>query len=168
MNRRGQVKVRQQDIFSHFEHVVVGFYKPNYVPLSYPVTSKSREELVFEINVLNKEDVSIRFNQLYFGYFDINDRPHYQYSSLLMELYEVKESNGVRSSIKIVDYCQGCSRSLAGTRSSRINCLIQNVQQVSFKVYKASTFFDLKQAGTTKVFSTREIQQSMPLKTMSK
>ncbi len=39
--------VNEEDIFSHFEHVVVGFYKHGYVPLSMPVETKGREEQVF-------------------------------------------------------------------------------------------------------------------------
>lgn len=47
--KRGEVVVKEEDIFSHFEHVVVGFYKENYLPVSIEVRSKAREELVFEL-----------------------------------------------------------------------------------------------------------------------
>ena len=57
--------VSEEDIFSHFEHVVVGFYKQSYVPLSMHIESKPREEQVFELYVRNREDISIRFNQFF-------------------------------------------------------------------------------------------------------
>lgn len=41
-SRRGEVIVEEEDIFTHFEHVVVGFYKDGYVPHSIPVTSHAR------------------------------------------------------------------------------------------------------------------------------
>lgn len=45
--RRGEVVVKEEDIFSHFEHVIVGFYHEGYTPVTLPVRSKSREEIVF-------------------------------------------------------------------------------------------------------------------------
>lgn len=70
------------------------------------------------MNVKREEEVSIRFNQLYHGYFRPEDRPNYQYSPILIELYEINESDGNRRCI-LKDYCQGCNRSLIGHRSSQ-------------------------------------------------
>ena len=117
--KRGEIIVSEEDIFTHFEHIVVGFYKEGYAPYSIPVTSSAREELIFELNVKKEEEVSIRFNQLYHGYFKPADRANYHYSPLLIELYEINEQDGDRRNCKLVNYCQGDSKSLSGARSSR-------------------------------------------------
>jgi hypothetical protein len=130
-SRRGEVIVREDDIFSHFEHVVIGFCKDGYVPLSLPVTCDSREEVIFELNVRKEEEVSIRFNQLYHGYLKPDTREYYQYSPVLIELYEAVESDGERKKFKLKDFCQGCNRSLLGARSSRRSISMQSVANKS-------------------------------------
>ena len=40
--------------------------------------------MLFELNLKNKEEVSIRFNQPYKGYFSTNDRSNYEYSPVLL------------------------------------------------------------------------------------
>ena len=69
--------------------------------------------------------MSIRFNQLYHGYFRPEDRDNYQYSPVLFELYEELEEEGQKR-YKLKDYCQGCKRSLVGSRSTRILYPIKN------------------------------------------
>ena len=50
-SRRGEVIVGEEDIFTHFEHVVIGFYKDGYVPHTVPVTTSARQEVIFELYV---------------------------------------------------------------------------------------------------------------------
>ena len=67
-----------------------------------------------------REEVSIRFNQFYEGYLDVEERLNYQYSPVLMELYQVNENAGIRGDHTLLIDCQGCNRALAGARSSRM------------------------------------------------
>ena len=117
-SRRGEVTVQEEDIFSHFEHVVVGFNKEGYVPITLPVKCSAREEVLFELEVIRNEDVSIRFNQFFHGYLKPEDRKYYEYSPVLMELYEIQEVEG-KKRYKLKSYCEGCNRSLIGARSVR-------------------------------------------------
>lgn len=81
--------MKEEDIFTHFEYAVVGYYKPGYVTTSLNIDCKSREEIIIELNVNKMEDVSIRFNQFYEGYLKEDQREIYDYSPVLMELYKV-------------------------------------------------------------------------------
>ena len=52
---RGEVKVKEEDVFTHFEFAVIGFYKENYVNTSVGVDCKSREEMLFSLTIDRKE-----------------------------------------------------------------------------------------------------------------
>jgi hypothetical protein len=45
--RRGEVRVKEEDLFTHFEYAVVGFYRDGYTSRSAPVECASRQELLF-------------------------------------------------------------------------------------------------------------------------
>lgn len=72
----------------------------------------------------DKEDVSIRFNQYYEGYLKDEQREHYDYSPVLIELYKVNENAGIRGSYTLVEKCQGCQRSIYGARTARTHFVI--------------------------------------------
>lgn len=97
----------------------MGFHHEGYVPVTVPVKMPAREEVVFELTVKKREEVSIRFNQLFRGYLKPEDRTNYEYSPVMIELYEITMGED-KKKCKLLDYCQGCSRSLVGARSSRI------------------------------------------------
>ena len=119
--RRGEVRVKEEDIFTHFEYVVIGFHKEGYAPVSESVECASHEELLYELDVKQDQEVSIRFSQFYKGYLQEEERLNYQYSSVVLELYKINENPGIRGEYSLVEHCEGCNRSLSGARSSCIH-----------------------------------------------
>lgn len=91
------------------------------------------------MTVQRKEEISIRFNQFYEGYLSPEERLNYQYSSVLMELYQINENAGIRGDHTLLIDCQGCNRSLAGARSARISFLLR-YRQKHFRIVTRSLF----------------------------
>ena len=126
--RRGETSMREEDLFSHFEHVIVGFHKEGYTPVSEQVECDSHEEVLFELEVRQEEEVSIRFNQFFKGYLKEEERLNHQYSSVILELYKVNEKDDIKGEYSLVDHCQGCNRALSGARSARTSTSLRVFQ----------------------------------------
>jgi hypothetical protein len=114
------------------------------------VECASRQELLIEITVGKREEVSIRFNQFYEGYLDVEERLNYQYSPVLMELYQVNENAGIRGDHTLLIDCQGCNRAVAGARSSRNLPFIQILPRIYSNSYKVDTSCGFRWNGNMK------------------
>jgi hypothetical protein len=122
--KRGEVIISEEDIFTHFEYAAIGFFRPKYANTSLSIECKSHEEVLIELHVKSREDVSIRFNQFYEGYLKEEQREHYDYSPVLIELYQINQNAGIRGDYTLVETCQGCQRSTYGARTVRTFSLI--------------------------------------------
>ena len=104
-----RIPISLEEIIKLFEYVTVGYVINSNSPLSYPHTSKKRQDKFYELRVLEEEIINIRYIQFYSDYLQIADG--YPYSPIFMELYN--------SDHELL--YQGCPKSIAGHRSSRKN-----------------------------------------------
>jgi hypothetical protein len=100
------------------------------------------------VTVQKREEVSIRFNQFYEGYLNVEERLNYEYSPVLMELYQVNENAGIRGDHTLLIDCQGCNRALAGARSSRTRPPTQTSPRISLRNCRAGTSCDWRLIGS--------------------
>ena len=98
-------------IRQYFQFLTVGYIYPNYKTISIPFQSKKREDVFYELNIKQAEEINIRFSQFYEEYFqDAVSKSGYDYSPVFMELFNEKG--------EFVQDCEGCPKSLEGNRTS--------------------------------------------------
>lgn len=91
----------------------MGAYTRNYYPLSLNFKSDKNEELIFELTMFRPAEINLRIVQMYSEYFGDNVKNYYEYSPILMELYDHK--------MTLVSDCEGILENFSGNRSSHIS-----------------------------------------------